>query len=184
MVFLKNPKISAIHRELGIPRPVLRNKTRWSSSFDMIKRYAEMYDALDPRDPDLADVLPTAQDHRRIMETILPLMESLSVHTALLQSADLTLPDVRALFDSLIADDHSFVQYLSPTSAIVKDSLFESAVVKILDNRETDLTEAEKLVVAHLKLPAVIDEEAGMEGTAQPGGESVRPVQLLKDLKR
>ena len=43
-------------------RPVMRNDTRWSSTFEMLLRYFELKDFLDHTDPDLAVHIPSASE--------------------------------------------------------------------------------------------------------------------------
>ena len=41
-------------------RPVLRNVTRWSSTFAMLKIYREINEFINKSDPQLAEVIPAA----------------------------------------------------------------------------------------------------------------------------
>eukprot|EP00834_Sanchytrium_tribonematis_P004403 NODE_214_length_12495_cov_0.543078.p7 type:complete len:121 gc:universal NODE_214_length_12495_cov_0.543078:10153-9791(-) len=59
----------------------------------------------------------------------------------------LTLSDVSALFDGIIALYPSMISHLSPSSEIVQSPIFENAVVKVLDNEEHKLSYEEKLVL-------------------------------------
>lgn len=46
--------------------PVLRQETRWSSTFSMIKRYFRLRELLSADDEDLADFLPSRGTHRKL----------------------------------------------------------------------------------------------------------------------
>ncbi|ETP02522.1 hypothetical protein F441_20426 [Phytophthora nicotianae CJ01A1] len=60
-----------------------------------------------------------------------------------LQSDGLTLLDARVLFDELIKSHPSFTKYLAADADIVHSTVFEQAVVKVLDDQASLLTDGE-----------------------------------------
>ncbi|ETK82371.1 hypothetical protein F441_12480 [Phytophthora nicotianae CJ01A1] len=101
-------------------QPVLRQDTRWSSTFKMLARYFRL----------LCKLFDELHD-----------VESISKK---LQSDGLTLLDARDLLDRLLEVHPSFGNYLAPNAPIAHSPKFESAVVKMLGGKATRLTTAEK----------------------------------------
>ncbi|KAG3110294.1 hypothetical protein PI125_g10146 [Phytophthora idaei] len=87
--------------------PVLRQDTRWSSTFLMLDRYFRLREFLSADDEDIADLLPSRSVHRKLEDLLskLRFVESISKK---LQSDDLTLLDARDLFDGLLEQRPSF----------------------------------------------------------------------------
>jgi hypothetical protein len=149
MIRLKTPKFSSLCRELGMKRPILRNKTRWSSTYAMMERYVQLSDSLDPRDPELADVLPDARQHRKIVELV-EILKNLDHVTKILQTDSILLADIRTIFDKVISDYpgeqyEDLVKRLKIDADIIANPRFESAVAKVQDNNEQALTQEEKI---------------------------------------
>ncbi|EGZ22721.1 hypothetical protein PHYSODRAFT_490851, partial [Phytophthora sojae] len=92
---------------------VLRQNTRWSSTFSLLKRYFRLRPFILADDEELSDFLPSRSAHRKL-ETLLASLrdvESVSKH---LQDG-LTLLDARVLFDELLESHPSFAKYLVRT---------------------------------------------------------------------
>jgi hypothetical protein len=74
-------------------------------------------------------------------------METLNSVSVALQAENITLSDVRTLFDGLmnlpISSDLSVQQYLSPEATIVRCPTFESGIIKIIEG-ETSLMSSEE----------------------------------------
>ncbi|EGZ13003.1 hypothetical protein PHYSODRAFT_511250, partial [Phytophthora sojae] len=121
---------------------VLRQDTRWPSTFSMLKRYFRLRPFISADDEELADFLPSRSAHRKL-ETLLASLrdvESVSKH---LQGDGLTLLDARVLFDELLKSHPSFAKYLATDADIVHSAVFEQAVVKVLDDQAALLTDDE-----------------------------------------
>ncbi|EGZ08087.1 hypothetical protein PHYSODRAFT_288799 [Phytophthora sojae] len=83
-------------------RPVIRQDTRWSSTFEMVRRYLQLLEFLDAEDDDLMDLLPPPAMNKRLRTLYQELCDIESVSKAL-QGHDADLLDVREWFDELIA---------------------------------------------------------------------------------
>ncbi|ETM43308.1 hypothetical protein F442_11560 [Phytophthora nicotianae P10297] len=111
--------------------PILRQDTRWSSTFSMLERYIRLREFLSADDDDMADLLPSRADHRKL-EDLLSKLRCIESISKKLQGDELTLLDARALFDGLFELRPSMTTYLSPDAEIVHSPVFEAAVVKVL----------------------------------------------------
>eukprot|EP00644_Phytophthora_capsici_P019588 jgi/Phyca11/133604/e_gw1.585.2.1 len=117
------------HKKTSL-RPVIRQKTRWSSTFPMVERYFKLKPFLDSADGDLAAYMPSPLEERRLRTTLDDLKDFESVSKKLQEEGhmgNLTLADVRALFDSLMEKEPSLGSYLAPQAPIVKFPVFEMA---------------------------------------------------------
>ncbi|ETI39296.1 hypothetical protein F443_15115 [Phytophthora nicotianae P1569] len=121
---------------------VLRQDTRWSSTFAMLKRCCKLRECISADDEELADLLPSRGDHRKLDALLASLQDVASVSKHL-QSDGLTLLDARVLFDELIKSHPSFTKYLAADADIVHSTVFEQAVVKVLDDQASLLTDGE-----------------------------------------
>ncbi|KAG6587068.1 uncharacterized protein IUM83_02731 [Phytophthora cinnamomi] len=92
-------------------RPIIRQQTRWSSTFAMLHRFFEMLPFLDSDDEELVDVLPSAAAKRRLRALLEELKNVESVSKAL-QGEGVNMLDVRVWFDGLIASKPSYSRYL------------------------------------------------------------------------
>ncbi|KAE8956029.1 hypothetical protein PR001_g31876, partial [Phytophthora rubi] len=126
--------------------PVLRQDTRWYSTYTMLERYFRLREFLSADDDDVADLLPSRSTHRKLEDLLSKLgcVESISKK---LQADGLTLLDARDLFDGLLEIRPSMGKYLAPRAAIMHSPLFEAAVIKVLAGKAASLTaeEAEEL---------------------------------------
>ncbi|RLN50582.1 hypothetical protein BBJ28_00023088 [Nothophytophthora sp. Chile5] len=135
MCKLKNSLLAAAKTFL---RLVLRQDTRWSSTFAMVKRYFELKVYLDDDDDDegLTAVMPSRREEKQT-KVILDNLKMFESTSKKLQSADdITLLNVRDLFYALIAQKPEVAHYLDAEAAIVKSVDFERACVSVLLGRE------------------------------------------------
>ncbi|KAG6599843.1 Phosphoenolpyruvate carboxykinase [Phytophthora cinnamomi] len=95
-------------------KPVKRNVTRWSSTFEMVRRYKKIRDSIRQVDA---------------VEEFIPRGESIS------------MADVRVLFDQVADDYPDMASHLRPSAKIVHSPVFEAALVKI--ENKVKLTAAE-----------------------------------------
>eukprot|EP00644_Phytophthora_capsici_P008312 jgi/Phyca11/114634/e_gw1.26.394.1 len=110
MVRLRTLKQSAKLRSKTSLRPIIRQDTRWSSTFSMVHRYFKLLEHLDPTDDDIVDVLPAPSCNKRLLLQLKDLKKVESVSKAL-QATKVTLLDVRVWFDGS-EDEGSFVESL------------------------------------------------------------------------
>ncbi|ETP54358.1 hypothetical protein F442_00887 [Phytophthora nicotianae P10297] len=120
--------------------------TRWSSTFDMVKRYFELLEFLDADDDDIMELLPSPASNKRLRALFKELKDVESVAKAL-QGRDTDLLDVRQWFDELIALKPKFATYLGPQAEIVHSPDFESGCVRVLRGLQDRLTRAEEAVL-------------------------------------
>ncbi len=146
MIRLRTLKNAAELRQKTSYSAVIRNKTRWSSTFYMVKRYRELYPFLDQLNPELADVLLSPREHR-IIEQLFPKLENMQIVTKKLQKAGLMMAESRLLLDALIDLYPDMASKIGPEASIVKCPDFENAIVKIQQKKENELTELEQYSV-------------------------------------
>ncbi|EGZ08877.1 hypothetical protein PHYSODRAFT_288643, partial [Phytophthora sojae] len=92
-------------------RPVIRQNTRWSSTFEMVRRYLQLLEFLDAEDDDLMDLLPPPAMNKQLRALYQELCDIESVSKAL-QGHDVDLLDVREWFDELIAVKPQYGRYI------------------------------------------------------------------------
>lgn len=124
------------------------NATRWSGNYRMVKRFWQFRDAIDDflNDADeagilqtaVAELMPTAGELLLMKELDLALHEFQTVSLELQKSdGEVSLLDVRVLFDSLIASyGADFTHYLAPDAQIVNNPAFENAIVQFLRDED------------------------------------------------
>lgn len=116
-------------------RPLLRNETRWSSSFEMCKRYVEIRDYLSSLDSAEMDDMSLTVSANRKLDSLLICLNDLESVANSLEHDSTTLCNMRALFDAVIDDFPQTVNRVSVNAGIVFSSAFESAAVKLqIDN--------------------------------------------------
>ncbi|EGZ05724.1 hypothetical protein PHYSODRAFT_289169 [Phytophthora sojae] len=99
------------HRLKTPLRPVIRQDTRWSSTFEMVQRYLQLLEFLDAEGDDLMDLLPPPAMNKRLRALYQELCDIESVSKAL-QGHDVDLLDVREWFDELIAVKPQYGRYI------------------------------------------------------------------------
>ena len=93
---------------------MLRQDTRWSSTFSMVKRYFDLLPFLDRDDEDIAELLPSPSTNKKL-EMLLEMVESVSKR---LQSYSVTMRDLRILFDGLIKEKPLLRGYLGKNASL------------------------------------------------------------------
>lgn len=131
-------------------RPISRNVTRWSSCFNMLERFFEIQEYLDITDPDLAFLMPNCVQILQLKNVMveLTLLNQLAVF---LQSPSLTLLEARNCFDKVMINHPPMKQYLGSEAKIVHSPVFESSIIKVLNDRESELTVEEKICLIKLE---------------------------------
>ena len=157
---LKSLKLAGRLQKQTEFQPIQRNRARWSTSHDMIKRIIQLKPFLESfqDDPKLVDCLLTPRDHNDL-QTLEDNLKKLSSVTTALQREKLDLWDVRVLFDEILAlyPHDEFQKYLSASAAIVQKPHFENGVVKILQHAETELTPNEVASLQKLRVAIQTD---------------------------
>jgi hypothetical protein len=152
---LSNLKAAGRLRKHTLLTPIRRNATRWSSTYQMLKRWHQIRDHVLKIAPDvegLAELIPSAQDDIQL-NTIMEQLQDFEDVTKLLQTrSGINLDDVRGLFDELMLKYPETSQYLSPDASIIHDPDFEEAIRKIIRGEVASLTDTEKEAVECFKL--------------------------------
>ncbi|EGZ04428.1 hypothetical protein PHYSODRAFT_536448, partial [Phytophthora sojae] len=168
MVKLRSLNQAAKLRFKTTRSPVLRNDTRWSSTFAMLDRYVRLLEFIDREDDAVAELLPSPSVHKKLKGLLEDLKQFESVSKRL-QSESVSLWEVRVMFDALIAEKPALNQYLGtrlllllllllifstlffiflgPRADIVASPDFESACVKIQQDNQHALSRQEKMAV-------------------------------------
>jgi hypothetical protein len=135
--------------------PIQRNKTRWSSAYEMLKRFhdfvdADVFNAANNSKwfNNVTDSIPSARECR----TIKALYEKLKIVesvTKQLQGEGMKAPthyEVRLLFDALIDEFPLLADSLSSEADIVHRPALETALVKIQSSCDSNDLETDELV--------------------------------------
>ncbi|KAE9018902.1 hypothetical protein PR003_g938 [Phytophthora rubi] len=83
-------------------RPVPRQTTRWSSTYEMVKRFFKLKEFIDPSNEEFAALMQTPLEQMQHESAMEGLRECESVSKKLQAEEGLTLWDARILFDSLM----------------------------------------------------------------------------------
>ena len=139
--------------------PVLKNETRWSSTFAMLNRYIRLHPfLLEPEfsgDQAFATLLLSPSDFLKVKELASQLQYLNSVTVALQDSA-IDMADVRGFFDKVLEDYPEMVTYLGTNAKIVHSPKFESAIVTIQEKMHDTLDDEELAAVAVLKKEVIL----------------------------
>lgn len=163
-------KASALLMEIQL-KPITSNATRWSSIYNMIRRYNQIKDFIDTNDRDLTPYLLSPADNLRLIDYENEL-KSVDDITIALQGADSNLEDARIQLDgamqlNLMKDQIARtdsngnriittygqwdIKYLKTGCSIARNPDFESGIVKILRKEEAALTIPELDAIESLK---------------------------------
>ncbi|KAG6584883.1 uncharacterized protein IUM83_16560 [Phytophthora cinnamomi] len=83
----------------GNGQPLLRQATRWGSTYKIIDRYFDLRDALDTDDDDIVSLMPTRRQENRL-RALLDQLRDFQLATMKLQEEGVTLLDVHGIFDA------------------------------------------------------------------------------------
>jgi hypothetical protein len=149
---LKNLIPSAKLRKFTALRPKCSNATRWSSTYEMLKRYKELeayLPMLNVREID--DLMPSGRNLRDI-DLLLTLMYDFQSVTKALQEEAMTMLDVRCLFDEVMGTFNGTDDRLGVQASIIHDRTFENAIQKILRGEEKQLSVEEYIKMTPLRV--------------------------------
>jgi len=156
MRYLRTSKQRTILRTVACPQPVVNNVTRWSSTFEMLKRFnvtrwsstfemlkrfKKMMPHLDGLNVEPAPLLPTPQEMVNIEALYDDLKKFQSVNMKLQRSEGITLRDARVLFDRLLETfeaEGTCTTHLATGARVVAFPDFEKGLVKLQGGREHD----------------------------------------------
>ena len=150
-------KLAQLGNNYAALRPKLMNVTRWSSAYEMVKRYLKVKRIFKEQDfPDEFKNLRLTRTEEEDLEIVFDgKMKALEAVTKKLQTDSFRLCDARTLFDELLEeypDIEAFKKYLSREANIIHSMHFENAVVKIQRGKERLLSADEKDAVRMFKV--------------------------------
>ena len=134
--------------------PVTKNVTRWSSTYSMVERFFQLKTHLDETDLDLLRHIPSGPQ-LVILESLRKDLKTFEKVTKRLQLADLTLLDVRLLFDEVIKSYPSMSSKLGTDASIVKFPYFETGISKVINGEEENLSIEESELLSRFLLEVI-----------------------------
>ena len=126
--------------------PVLRNDTRWSSTYSMLKRFFEIRSFLDESDRALAANLPSSLELLSL-EEVMQDLEEFEEAMKHLQDSNRTLLEVRAIFDGILEKYPGMHHYISNESEFVHSPKFENGIIKVLSEQCDALLPGERTLL-------------------------------------
>ncbi|KAH9108336.1 hypothetical protein AeMF1_016490 [Aphanomyces euteiches] len=150
-------------RRLTPLKAKMKNSTRWSSTYHMLQRYVEIKPSVMMIGDREIDALLPSVGQDRLIDELLLVLKDLDTATLALQGEEMSLLDVRNLFDEAMDDYPSASSRLSPDADIVANPDFENGVVKILSQMTNILNESERRSVERLKIDAVAPNEVPID---------------------
>lgn len=132
--------------------PITRNVTRWSSTYEMLKRFTELYEFIDKDDPTLAPDIPTSMELIALKD-LRKDMDQFQSTTILLQDSKRNLIEVRGIFDEMLEHYPMMDYYLASDGGIVHSPDFENAIVKVIDCNFDKLNSTEKELLEPFRQP-------------------------------
>ncbi len=148
MCKLRSLILSAKPRKLTTVPPIVRNVTRWSSTYEMLKRYVHVRDFFSALESDGLDTSTLSCTDNRRVDASLRRIQPIESVTKSLQSDCTTLSDTRISFDAVIDKFPETSRRLSPRADIVHSPTFENAIVKLQQNNVVGLTVDERKQVS------------------------------------
>ena len=160
---LKTLLLGAKLLQLTPLRPITRDTTRWSSTFDIISRYVRLREFLvDLGSSDTDDLCLNSSENRRVDSLPVRLKDLESVSKSL-QKESATIAEVRVLFDAVMDQYPETASKLSPSAAIVHSPYLESAIVKLQLGSPNDLSEEEKACLKAICVDEGADQDSASE---------------------
>ncbi|RHZ16355.1 hypothetical protein DYB37_008503 [Aphanomyces astaci] len=131
-------------------KPRLLQATRWSSAFEMLRRFQKLLPSLE-RMPKRAKLKMPSKAMLKRMERSLPLLTKWHSVTKYLQRHDCSAANVRVIFDKHLSEWPSMESRLASEASIVHSKEFEHVVVAL--QQRVALTAADKVVLDKFKAP-------------------------------
>jgi hypothetical protein len=136
MILLSNLKKAGRLRQFTHLEPVSMNKTRWSSKYKMMERYFRLEEYIKKMDDDELNLLIPSGRDLSDLKCIKKELAEFNQITLKLQDPDISILDVRLIFDEVIKTHPSMAHHLAKDASIVKHPKFESAICKILSKKQ------------------------------------------------
>lgn len=149
MIQLRQLKNSARLRSLTDLCPVIDNITRWSSKYEMAKRYIRI--EAEVKEIEELDDYVLSTRSRRILDTLMNHLSKFESITKNLQKRGISPDMVRSVFDVICDDYPAMRDYLHHHANIVNNPDFESGLVKIMARDFLNLSEGERRAIYSLK---------------------------------
>lgn len=165
MCKLRTPIMAARLMKLTVKRAKTRNYTRWSSAFEMLKRYQELREFLPNMDESEIDDIALTNAENRNLDKLMPSLKDLESVTKRLQERNVTVSDVRGLFDSVMDEYPDTTPRLSTSASILYSPVFESAVVKVQLGKAAALSRDERSALEEFRTPELIPSESSAGAT-------------------
>lgn len=149
---LKTLKNYSVLRNATHLMPIRKNKTRWFSTNKMCERYMEIAPYLENCDfgskSDLTNLLLTPAEKKQLTKIldVSKYYESVSLDLQYEGDKQLSMLQVRKLFDGLIDLDPEAELYLGADSHIIQDPVFEKAIVNLQLKRSLNDAEEKERV--------------------------------------
>jgi hypothetical protein len=169
----KSLKLGGWFRKRTTLRPKTANKTRWLSTYVMVKRYLKLKDIIDSADfPASYESYRLSEEEVEEISTLLSTkMGDLHSVAVELQDQALTIKHVRDLFDALIASYPTcphLRKYCTADASIVAAPNFESAILKLQTGQhDSTLSRAEKDTLTKFKKVRTPPSNAGNQAGEQ-----------------
>ncbi|ETP37476.1 hypothetical protein F442_14717 [Phytophthora nicotianae P10297] len=148
----------ALLRRVSHLSPLMRNDTRWSSTFEMVERYLKLQPLIVQLghnllvENEIQPLLLRRAEHERV-KSLARDLEKFEGVTKELQKATLTLSAVRRLFDQVVKEFPALKTRLAATAPIFNNPNLEQGLVKI--QRREAVTIAERSACAEFKSTAL-----------------------------
>ena len=142
-------KIASQLRDLTDYAAVRDNDTRWSSTYNMLKRFLNIKTELSA----IVELLTLFPNHLEvdILSRACETMKKFDSVTIMLQRDGMTFVESREIFDLFVKDYPEFKHYIADDAAIVEDVVFERTIMKIA--RGLPLSEDERIAGLRLLQP-------------------------------
>ncbi len=126
--------------------------TRWLSTTEMLRRYAQLRDYIsDIEYEQINSSIPNPRENRKI-DTLCSTFDELDSVCKALQQDEMTCSDARALFDEAIEYHLETGSRLGSASSIVHQPVFKTAIVKLQEGRINQLTQDKSKSVETLRV--------------------------------
>ncbi|ETV74871.1 hypothetical protein H257_10910 [Aphanomyces astaci] len=132
-------------KKLTALKPKLLQTTRWSSAFEMLRRFQKLLPSLEQM-PKRAKLKMSSKAMLKRMERSLPLLTKWQSVTKYLQRRDCSAANIRVIFDEVLSEWPSMESRLASEASIVHWKEFEHAAVAL--QQRVALTAADKVVTA------------------------------------
>jgi len=152
MIHFRTPLVALKLRDETPLKAIVRNVTRWSSTYEMIKRYLSLHFSIIniSNYHEATKALCLSLDEHNEIELLFNALTDLEKATVYLQRDNLTLMAAKMYFEHLIGLYPSLTPQLGSDAKVVKFKKFESALFK-LQKKENNLDDDELESIAKFR---------------------------------